>query len=201
MDRSLASQRILAEALWPPASTARILRWTALAVIGTILMTISAKIKVPFFPVPMTMQLLVTMLIGAAYGWRLAGAAMLLYLAQGASGLPVFAGTPEKGIGLAYMAGPTGGYLLGFFLAAVIVGWLAERGWDRSVITAFGAMVLGTAAIYAPGIIWLSYLIGFEKAVTFGLYPFVAGDLLKIGLGTAILPLAWAAVRKFRVRN
>ncbi len=201
MDRSLASQQTLAAALWPSASTTRILRWITLAVIGTILITISAKIKVPFFPVPMTMQLLVTMLIGAAYGWRLAGATVLLYLAQGALGLPVFAGTPEKGIGLAYMAGPTGGYLLGFFLAAVIVGWLAERGWDRSVVTAFGAMVLGTVAIYVPGVIWLSYLIGFEKAVTFGLYPFIAGDLLKIGLGTAILPLAWVAIQKFRGQN
>ena len=150
----------------------------------------------------MTMQLLVTMLIGAAYGWRLAGATMLLYLAQGALGTAGVCRDPGKGNrDWPTWAGPTGGYLLGFFLAAVIVGWLAERGWDRSVITASCAMVLGTVAIYVPGIVWLSHLIGFEKAVTFGLYPFIAGDLVKIGLGTAILPLAWVAIQKFRGQN
>jgi biotin transport system substrate-specific component len=96
-----------------------------LAVIGSILLTISAKIQVPFWPVPMTMQTLVVLVLGVAYGWRLAGATVLLYLAQGALSLPVFAG----GGGLAYMSGPTGGYLVGFLLAAVAVGWLAERGW------------------------------------------------------------------------
>lgn len=148
----------------------------------------------------MTMQVLVVMLIGAAYGWRLGGATVLLYMAQGAAGLPVFAGTPEKGLGLAYMAGPTGGYLLGFVLAATLVGWLAERGWDRSALTTFVAMVGGVLAVYVPGVLWLSSLIGMDKALTFGVYPFVYADLLKIVLGTAILPAAWFALKKFGSR-
>lgn len=201
MNRSLVSQPTLAATLWPTQSTTNILRGVALALIGTILLTISAKIQVPFYPVPMTMQTLVVLTIGAAFGWRLGGATVLLYLAEGAMGLPVFAGTPEKGIGLVYMAGPTGGYLLGFAVAASLVGWLAERGWDRSVVTLFAAMTLGTVVIFVLGIAWLSILIGFDKALTFGLYPFVWGALLKIALGAAIMPLAWAAVRKFKTQD
>ena len=198
MNRSLVSQPTLASTLWPTQSTTRVLRWAALAVVGTILLTISAKIQVPFYPVPMTMQTLVVLTIGAAFGWRLGSATVLLYLAEGAMGLPVFSGTPEKGIGLAYMGGFTGGYLVGFVLAAGLVGWLAERGWDRSVFTLFAAMTMGTALIFVFGIAWLTVLIGFEKALTFGLYPFVWGAVLKITLGAAIMPLAWTAVRRFK---
>ncbi len=196
MSQTSVTQPTLAAVLWPESATRRALRWGILAFAGSLLMTISAKISIPFFPVPMTMQPLVALLIGAAFGWRLGFATILFYLAQGAAGLPVFAGTPEKGIGLAYMAGPTGGYLVGFALAAALVGWLAERGWDRSVVTTFAAMVLGVVAIYVPGVLWLSGLIGVDKALTFGLYPFVYGDLLKIALGTAILPFAWKLVRR-----
>jgi hypothetical protein len=117
--------------LWPAEGDTRSIgRALVLAVAGTLLLTLSAKMKVPFYPVPMTMQTLVVLVIGAVYGWRLGVATILLYLAEGASGLPVFADTPERGIGLAYMMGPTGGYLLGFVVGAAIVGWLAERGWD-----------------------------------------------------------------------
>ncbi len=200
MDRSSTVQSTLMSTLWPSASASNVVRWGVLAIVGSLLLTISAKIQVPFYPVPMTMQVLVVMLIGAAYGWRLGGATVLLYMAQGAAGLPVFAGTPEKGLGLAYMAGPTGGYLLGFVLAATLVGWLAERGWDRSALTTFVAMVGGVLAVYVPGVLWLSSLIGMDKALTFGVYPFVYADLLKIVLGTAILPAAWFALKKFGSR-
>ena len=99
-------------------------RNVALAVAGSIALWVSAKVQIPFLPVPMTLQTLVVLIIGMAYGWRLGAATVALYLAQGAVGLPVFAGTPEKGIGLAYMIGPTGGYLVGFLLAAMAVGCL-----------------------------------------------------------------------------
>lgn len=198
MSSSHVLQPTLASALWPSKSTTRILRWVVLAVIGTALLTIAAKIKVPFYPVPMTMQTLVVLLIGATYGWRLGGATILLYLAEGAMGLPVFTNTPEKGIGLAYMIGSTGGYLVGFVLAAGLVGWLAQRGWDRSPVSMLAAMTLGTAVILAFGVAWLAYLIGFDKALTFGLYPFLWGAVLKIALGTAIVPMAWTAVRRFK---
>jgi biotin transport system substrate-specific component len=172
-----------------------------LAVLGTLAITISAKINIPFYPVPMTMQAFVILVIGTAYGVRLGGATVVLYLAQGAMGLPVFAGTPEKGIGLAYMIGPTGGYLLGFLLAAIAVGWLAERGWSQSWALMFTAMVLGTVIIYIPGIAYLASLIGLEKAINFGFLPFVIGDLFKIGLAATVMPLAWVLVGRNKKKN
>ena len=191
----------LAAALWPRAGRlgemSALLRAALLAVAGTLLLYASAKIQVPFYPVPITMQTFAVLVIGMAYGWRLGGGTVLFYLAQGAAGLPVFAGTPEKGLGLAYMAGPTGGYLLGFLLAALLVGWLAERGWDRSVVKTLLAMVLGTAIIFIPGVLWLGGLIGWDKPVLdLGLYPFLPGAAFKIGLAAAVLPLAWKALSR-----
>lgn len=167
-----------------------------MAVLGSVVIWTSAKVQVPFYPVPMTMQALVILMIGAAYGWKLGMATVGLYLLEGAMGLPVFSGTPEKGIGMAYMAGPTGGYLLGFWLAAGVVGWLAEKGWDRNVFTLGAAMTIGMAVIYIPGVSWLGSLIGFEKAIEFGALPFLLGDATKIVLGAVMLPAVWKGVRK-----
>ncbi len=191
----------LAAALWPSQGRLSdmngVLRATLLAVAGSLLLYASAKVQVPFYPVPITMQTFAVLVIGMAYGWRLGGATVAFYLAQGAVGLPVFAGTPEKGLGLAYMAGPTGGYLLGFLLAAVAVGLLAGRGWDRSVVKTLAAMTLGTALIFVPGVLYLGALIGWDKPVLdFGLYPLLWGAVFKIGLAAAVLPLAWKAVSK-----
>jgi biotin transport system substrate-specific component len=191
----------LAATLWPSTGKlgemSGLLRAVFLVVAGSLLLYASAKIQVPFYPVPITMQTFAVLVIGMAYGWRLGGATVLFYLAQGAAGLPIFAGTPEKGIGLAYMAGPTGGYLLGFLLAAAAVGWLAERGWDRSVVKTLAAMVLGTAIIFLPGVLWLGTLVGWDKPVLdWGLYPFLPGAAFKIGLAAAVLPLAWKALSK-----
>lgn len=166
-----------------------------LAVGGSLALWISAKIQVPFYPVPMTMQTFVVLAMGMALGWRLAAASVALYLAQGALGLPVFAGTPERGIGLAYLAGPTGGYLLGYLPAAALCGWLAERGWDRSVLKTALAMVAGNLVIYAFGLAWLGNVVGWEKLVfALGLYPFIIGDLAKLALAALTLPLAWKLV-------
>jgi biotin transport system substrate-specific component len=180
----------LMDALWP--SDTKALRAVVLALIGSAVLWASAKIQVPFYPVPMTLQTLAVLGLGMAYGWRLAFATLLLYLAQGAFGLPVFAGTPEKGIGLAYMMGPTGGYLLGFLLAATLCGWLAERGWDRNVATTALAMLLGNIVIYVPGLLWLGALVGWDKPVLeWGLTPFLAGDATKLVLAALILPGLW----------
>ncbi|MEX0692832.1 MAG: biotin transporter BioY [Rhodospirillales bacterium] len=183
----------LADALIPAASDSHgWLRHLVLAFAGSVLLAISAKINIPFYPVPMTMQTFMVLTIGMAFGWRLGGATVLLYLCEGAFGLPVFAGTPEKGIGLAYMAGPTGGYLLGFFLAAVFVGWLAEKGWDRNIFTTLAAMTIGTSIIFIPGVIWLGMLFGWEKPILeWGLIPFLPGAAFKIALAAAVLPLTW----------
>lgn len=183
----------LIDALWPQrqdAAAGRGLRWAVLIVAGTALMAVSAKIQVPMWPVPMTMQTFAVLVIGMAYGWRLGGLTLLAYLAEGAVGLPVFAG----GAGVAYMAGPTGGYLAGFVVAATLVGWLGTRGWDRNVAGTLAAMTLGTAVIFGLGVAWLSMLIGFDKAVAAGLVPFLVGAAFKIALAAAVLPLAWRLI-------
>jgi biotin transport system substrate-specific component len=142
------------------------------------------------------MQTLVALLIGLAYGFPLGVATVLLYLAQGAVGLPVFAGTPEKGIGLMYLLGPTGGYLIGFALAAAITGWVAERRRDAGALAL--AVVAGTVAIYAPGVLWLARFVGFEQALGLGLVPFLWGDILKAVLAL-VLALAGAAMVRRRL--
>ena len=157
------------DALWPARGASRTVRAIVLAFLGSALLTLSAKLQVPFYPVPMTMQTLVVLLIGLAFGAGLGAATVLLYLAEGALGLPVFAGTPEKGIGLAYMMGPTGGYLIGFVLAAAVAGWIAERRRDGAGLAA--AVIAGTIAIYLPGVLWLARFVGFDQALQLGLVP------------------------------
>lgn len=183
---------------WLPREGAA--RWAAaagLAVFGTLILWASAKAKVPFYPVPMTLQTFAIMLIAAAYGMRLGVATILLYLAEGALGLPVFSGTPERGIGLAYMAGPTGGFLLSYIPAVALVGWLAERGFDRNPVKLFGAMLAGDAVVFAIGLAWLGAVIGWDKPVlALGLYPFVFGDLTKLALAAALVSATAVAVRR-----
>jgi biotin transport system substrate-specific component len=161
-------------------------------VIGSALLAISAKVQVPFWPVPMTMQTFVVLLMGAVLGWRLAGASVLAYLAQGAIGLPVFAG----GAGLAYMAGPTGGYLAGFLLGAVAVGWLAEQGLGRTVTTTALAFLIGQVAIFGLGVAWLAGFIGLDKAIAAGLTPFLLAEAFKMALACTVLPLIWKAAAR-----
>jgi len=186
----------LAGALWPEKSTNMVLRNVVLAIAGSLLLWVSAKVQIPFYPVPMTMQTFVVMGLGVAFGWRLAVATLVLYMLEGAAGLPVFAGTPEKGISLAYMAGTTGGYLVGFVAAAGVIGWLAEKGADKSAFKMFAAMLLGSAVIYACGVTWLSTFIGVEKAIQFGVVPFLYGDLLKAAMAAALFPAVWSLLKK-----
>ena len=164
-----------------------------LAVIaGIAVLAVSAHIKIPFYPVPVTMQTLAVLSIGMTYGTRLGGATVLGYLGAGAAGAPVFAG----GAGIAYMMGPTGGYLLGFFVAAIVLGALAERGWTRSMITTAAAMVLGNAIIYLLGVSWLANLIGSAKAFEFGLLPFLYGDALKLVIAAVGVPFLWSKLHQ-----
>jgi len=171
-------------------------RSVTVVLIGSVLLTISAKISMPFIPVPMTLQTLVVLCLGMVLGPRLGAAAVLAYLAQGAVGLPVFAGTPEKGIGIAYMLQHTGGYLVGFVVAAFVVGLLAQRRWDRSMLTTIAAMLIGNAIIYAFGLLWLGTLIGWDKPVlALGMFPYLLGDLAKILIAAALLPGLWKALK------
>lgn len=189
--------RTLVDTIWP-ASTAlnamgNAVRVVLLTVTGSLLIWLAAKIQIPFYPVPLTMGTFAVLFIGMAYGWRLGSATVLLYLFEGAIGLPVFAGTPEKGIGIAYMLGGTGGYLFGYVVAAAVVGWLAERGWDKSILSTGIAMLVGNVLIYVPGLLWLGTLFGWDKPIIqWGLVPFVLGDVVKLALAATLLPITRA---------
>jgi biotin transport system substrate-specific component len=185
-------QLTLAASIWPSSRSLFSLRSLLLALAGSGLLAISAKLQVPFWPVPMTMQTFAVLLIGFLYGWRLGAATVVLYLAEGAAGLPVFAG----GGGIAYLAGPTAGYLVGFVIAAALVGRLAELGWDRRVSTTAMAMLLGNLAIYGPGLLWLGTVVGYGKVLAVGMLPFLPGDALKLALAAAVLPVAWRLMRR-----
>ncbi|KJC50285.1 acetyl-COA carboxylase [Bradyrhizobium sp. LTSP849] len=175
--------------MWPtrPGQTVGSLRAVVLVALGTALMALSAKVNLPLPYVPMTLQSLVVLMIGAAYGWRLGSATMIAYLAEGAMGLPVFAGPVG---GLAPLVGPTAGYLFGFVAAAFVTGWLAERGWDRSVVLLFAAMAVGHIVIFAAGFGWLALGLGAAKAWQVGVAPFIAASLVKNALGATLMPAA-----------
>jgi biotin transport system substrate-specific component len=180
-----------------PGNTAMRYAWLAfLAVAGTLVIAIAAKVQVPFWPVPMTLQTLAIFAIASAYGMRLAVATMVLYLLQGAAGFPVFAGTPEKGIGLLYMAGPTGGYLLGFVAMAAIAGWAADRGWSRNPLKLGAAMLAGEAVMLVLGALWLGYLFGADKIVAYGVGPFIVTDLVKLAIAACLVPALWPALKR-----
>ena len=179
----------LAAVVWPDRAdgVSGVLRNVILIALGTALLALSAKINLPLPYVPMTLQTLVVLVIGAAYGWRLGGATVMAYLAEGAIGLPVFAGPVG---GLVPFLGPTAGYLIGFVAAAFATGWLSERGWDRSVPLLFVAMGLGHIVILGCGFAWLvlGMKLGPEKAWLVGIAPFIAGSLIKNALGAVAVP-------------
>jgi biotin transport system substrate-specific component len=165
-------------------------------VVGSALLTISAKVQVPLPYVPMTLQTLVVLMIGAAYGWRLGAATVAVYLIQGATGLPVFANTPPMAAGIAYFASPTGGFLFGFLAAALAVGFMAERGWDRSLLRVIVMMSVGHGLIFLFGLAQLSLVMPIAKAWTVGAAPFVAATLVKTALAVALMQAAWSVTRR-----
>jgi len=180
----------------PQEGAARLATQLLLAIAGTLLLTLSAKTKVVLGPVDISMQTLAVLLIAAAFGMRLGVATLLLYMAEGAMGFPVFQGTPEKGVGIAYMLGSTGGYLAGFVVMAAIVGWAADRGWDRHPIKLFNAMLVAEVVMMAMGFAWLALLIGPEKSWQFGVVPFIVGDLIKVALAASLVPAVWSLLKR-----
>ena len=188
--------RPLVDLALPQNGAARLGVQIVLAVLGTLLLTISAKTKVVLGPVDMSLQTLVVLLIAASFGFRLGVATLLLYLTEGAMGFPVFQSSPEKGVGIAYMLGTTGGYLAGFVVMAAIVGWAADRGLDRNPIKLFGVMLAANAIMLTMGFAWLATLIGAEKAWAFGVVPFIVGDLIKVALAAALVPAVWSLLPK-----
>lgn len=191
--QSTLNSQTLSQAIWPTRSN-RLLREIFFIVAGSVVLTLSAKISIPALPVPFTLQTLVVLLIGFTYGPKLASYTIGLYLLQGAMGLPVFQGAVA---GLAYMAGPTGGYLIGFFFAALLCGKLAQMGWDKRFITMAIGMVLGNLVIYAFGLVWLGSVIGWDKPILqFGMVPFLAGDAIKIIIAVGLVPTVWKKVNQ-----
>ncbi|RUX30838.1 biotin transporter BioY [Mesorhizobium sp. M7A.F.Ca.US.011.01.1.1] len=180
----------------PQNGAARLATQLFLAIAGTLVLTLSAKTKVMLGPVDISMQTLAVLLIAAAFGMRLGVATLLLYMAEGAMGFPVFQSTPEKGLGIAYMLGSTGGYLAGFVVMAAIVGWAADRGWDRHPIKLFNAMLVGEVVMMAMGFAWLALLIGPEKSWQFGVVPFIVGDLIKVALAASLVPAVWTLLKR-----
>jgi len=160
----------------------KLLKYVFLALIGSIILAISSKIKIPFYPVPMTMQTLIVLLIGIGFGWKLGLATVSLYLFEGIIGLPVFSGSPEKGIGLIYFTGPTMGYLLGFLVAVYVSGKFI---YDNNLILNFLKLMLATSFIYILGMSWLGSLIGWDKPIyQLGAQPFLLAELFKILIAT-----------------
>lgn len=194
MSQAIASRPLVSLAL-PRAGAARIVAQLFAVLAGTLLLTLAAKTKVVLGPVDLSLQNLALPLIAAAYGMRLGVATLLLYLAEGAMGFPVFQSTPEKGIGLAYMMGPTGGYLVGFVVMAAMVGYAADRGWDRNFLKLGAVMFLAQALLLFFGFAWLSMLIGAEDAWRFGVTPFILPDLVKAALAACLVPAGWAVLK------
>lgn len=177
----------LAETVLPDRRLARLLGEAGLVVAGSLVIALSAKAKVPLGVVDMSLQTLAILVIAGLYGFRLGTATILAYLAEGVAGFPVFQGTPEKGIGLAYMVGPTGGYLLGFVAMTMIAGWAADRGWGRRPFRMALAMFLGEVVMLLLGAAWLAWLFGVDKAIAWGVGPFVLTDMVKVALAAALV--------------
>ncbi len=160
----------------------KIIKYAFVALLGSILLAISSKVKIPFYPVPMTMQTLVVIVIGIAFGWKLGIATISLYLFEGILGMPVFSGTPEKGVGLIYFTGPTMGYLIGFLIAVFLAGKFV---YNNNLIQNFLKILLATSFIYLLGVIWLGSLIGWDKPIfKLGVQPFLLAELFKILIAT-----------------
>ncbi|MBI2254144.1 MAG: biotin transporter BioY [Proteobacteria bacterium] len=178
----------LAETFWSGLAASRAQQVLA-ALVGTLALAISAHTQVPFWPVPMTMQTFVVLMIGAAFGARLGAATLVAYLIEGTIGLPVFASA-------AGLAGPTAGYLVGFLVAASLVGWLADRGHGRSVLTTLVAFVIGEAIMLGMGAGWLATKVGAVQALNLGVLPFLPAEGVKIALACALLPVLWRIARR-----
>ncbi|MCT4609771.1 MAG: biotin transporter BioY [Pelagimonas sp.] len=193
------NRNVLVEMFGANEGTALRVKQVALVVFGIVALAVAAKIKVPMWPVPITMGTFAVLTIGAAYGPRLGLATILGYMIVGALGFDVFAGSSAEKFGLEYMMGGTGGYLVGYVLATLALGTLARAGWDRSMPKMAGAMLLGNALIYVPGLIWLGMLYGWDKPILqWGLTPFLIGDAIKLALAAVLLPAVWKMVGKAR---
>ena len=173
-------------------SNNKIIKIFLISILGSILLTISAKIKIPFYPVPMTMQTFVVLFLGIAFGYKIGLATVSVYLIEGIIGIPVFSNSPEKGVGLVYFTGPTMGYLIGFLSAVFLAGYL---NFKSNIFLIFIKLILAVSTVYIAGILWLGSLIGWEKPIfQLGVTPFLLAELFKI----CILTILTKKIIKFR---
>ncbi|WP_241524109.1 biotin transporter BioY [Oceaniglobus indicus] len=197
----MTQDQVLIETLDTTGGTMRRVRQAGLIVLGIAVLAVAAKIAVPVpgSPVAINMGTFAVLSIGAAYGPRLGLATILGYMLLGALGMDIFQSSTADLNGIAYMTGSTGGYLVGYVLATLALGLLARRGWDRSVLWMAGAMAIGTALIYVPGLAWLGQLYGWDQPIlAWGLTPFLIGDALKLALAALLLPSLWKAIGSAR---
>ena len=170
----------------------KLIKYIFFALMGSIVLAISSKIRIPFYPVPMTMQTLIVLMIGIAFGWKLGLATVALYLFEGLIGLPVFSGTPEKGVGLVYFTGPTMGYLIGFLVTVYFTG---KFNYNYNLPDTFIKLLFATSFIYLLGMLWLGFLIGWEKPIfKLGAQPFLLAELFKV----LIVTLSINQIKKIR---
>ena len=190
METAETRHSVMIEAVWVKAGVGR---EVILILGGSLLIALSAQLQfiLPFSPVPITGQTFTVLLLGALYGSKRGPATVITYLALGVLGLPVFAG---GAFGVARLVGPTAGYLVGFLVAAFVVGLLSERGWDRKPWTTAASMIIGNGIIYMTGVLWLSRFVGWQAVLSTGFLPFLAGDALKIALATILLPAGWKLI-------
>lgn len=207
-----ASRHVLTEAIWPAEGAALQVKRAVLVALGVAALAVAAKIQVPVWPspVPVTLGTFAVLTVGAAYGPRLGLVTMLAYLLVGAVGFDVFAGSSAEKNGLAYMMGGTGGYLVGYLLATVFLGFAARRGLDRSVLGMAVALLAGNVLIYAPGLAWLHQLVvsglfdpaayasAWDQTLAWGITPFLIGDALKLALAALLVPAVWKLVGSAR---
>ena len=198
---TLTQRPVLSEVFGADAGTQLRVKQAILVVLGIAALTIAAKIKVPMWPspVPVTLGTFAVLSIGAAYGAGLGLVTILGYMLIGAIGFDVFASSSAETNGIAYMMGGTGGYLLGYVLATIALGWAARKGWDRSILTMGLAMLVGNALIYIPGVLWLhQFASGWPQTFEWGLTPFLIGDGIKLALAALLFPAIWKLVGKAR---
>ena len=198
MNKTVALQSTIASLIWPNRSSSldmRIIRGVILAIIGSFVVAALAQISVPLWPVPITGQTFGVLIVGMAVGSKLGMLSLTLYMLEGICGLPVFANFSS---GPGVIVGPTGGYIIGFIFAAGAIGYLAERKWDRSILSTALAMLIGNIILYIPGLIWLGLFFAglgkpdpLEASIVAGLFPFLIGDVLKLALAALLFPTAW----------
>ncbi|SMY09061.1 biotin transporter BioY [Flavimaricola marinus] len=194
-----SNNKVLVEAYAPAEGTVRLIKQAALVVAGIALLAVMAKIKIPMWPVAISMGTFAVLTIGAAYGPRLGLVTIMGYMILGALGMDLFQNSSAEVNGLTYMMGGTGGYLVGYVLAVVLMGYAARAGWDRSVGKMALAMLAANAVMYIPGVLWLGQLYGFDQPILqWGLYPFLIGDALKLALAALLLPALWKLIGSAR---